>query len=80
MRAGRLLHGGLALALLLPAACPSAPGSGGARRGEARPPSASDLEGIELVSLRVTPNGPAAKKYGAPRSSRRWWRPWPSCP
>ena len=65
MRAGRLLHGGLALALLSAAACPSTPGGGGARR-DTQPPSASDLDGIALVPLRIEPSGPAVKKYGAP--------------
>jgi uncharacterized protein YkwD len=46
-------------------ACPSAPGGGGARR-DTRPPSASDLEGIALVSLDIAPSGPPATKYGAP--------------
>lgn len=60
--------GPLALALaslLVLGACPSSPGGGGARR-DTRPPSASDLEGIELVSLDITPSGPAASRYGAP--------------
>lgn len=51
--------------LLLAAACPATPGGSGGRR-DTRPPSASDLEGIALVSLRVQPRGPAASKYGAP--------------
>jgi len=63
MRAGRLLHGGLVLALLVPAACPSGPAGGGGRR-DTKPPSASDLDGIELVSMQITPSGPPVKKYG----------------
>ncbi len=70
MKARTTLHRALALAslplvLLLGAACPAASDGGGGRR-DTRPPSASDLQGIELVSLRVTPSGPAVKKYGAP--------------
>lgn len=65
MKPGRMPYRALALASLLLVACPSGPSGGGARR-DTQPPSASDLEGIRLVSLRVQPSGPAAKKYGAP--------------
>lgn len=65
MKPGRMERRALALAAWLLAACPAGGGGGGDRR-DTRPPSASDLEGIRLVSLRVEPSGPAAKKYGAP--------------
>lgn len=55
---------GLALAsLLVLAACPPSAGGGGGAR-HTRPPSASDLEGIALVSLEIRPSGPALTKYG----------------
>lgn len=65
MKRGRIAVRVLALASLVLAACPSGHSGGGARR-DTRPPSASDLDGIELVPLRVQPSSPAAKKYGAP--------------
>jgi uncharacterized protein YkwD len=52
-------------AVLLLGACPSSPTGGGARR-HTQPPSASDLDGIELVALEIQPSAPAVTKYGGP--------------
>lgn len=55
---------GLVLAAMLSlSACPTAPRGGGTGR-QTRPPSAADLEGIELVSLEIRPGAPAVTKYG----------------
>jgi uncharacterized protein YkwD len=54
----------LVLVSLLGAACPSGPGGSGGGRRDSRPPSAADLQGIELVPMEITPSGPPAKKYG----------------
>ncbi len=55
----------LTAALMLLSACPSTPGGAGGGRHRTRAPGRSDLEGIELVNVDISPSAPAVGEYGA---------------
>ncbi|MCH9683328.1 MAG: CAP domain-containing protein [Deltaproteobacteria bacterium] len=54
------------LGLVSLSACPVSSPGGGSKRRYTKAPTASDLEGVQLVTLDIEMSGPAAKRFGDP--------------